>query len=87
MAIVLSVLLRYTDSDFPFDIFKLFFLVHVPKLKSLISVYSTRYWNITFFFQRQVINSKQFPFRFFSAYEALVQLENDYEQSRKYLST
>jgi hypothetical protein len=31
LAIVLSVLLRYTDSDYPFDIFKLFFattLVH-----------------------------------------------------------
>jgi hypothetical protein len=28
LAIVLSVLLRYTDSDYPFGIFKLFLLLH-----------------------------------------------------------
>ncbi|XP_052772400.1 telomerase protein component 1-like [Mya arenaria] len=31
---------------------------------------------------RQVINSKQFPFRFFSAYEVLEQLQKDYETSQ-----
>ena len=30
LAIVLSVLLRYTDSDYPFGIFKLFLLIIYP---------------------------------------------------------
>ena len=29
LAIVLSVLLRYTDSDYPFDIFKLFLKINI----------------------------------------------------------
>ncbi|KAJ8317249.1 hypothetical protein KUTeg_005153 [Tegillarca granosa] len=32
--------------------------------------------------ERQVVNSKQFPFQFFSAYEVLGQLEKDYENSQ-----
>ncbi|XP_033757244.1 LOW QUALITY PROTEIN: telomerase protein component 1-like [Pecten maximus] len=32
--------------------------------------------------ERQVVNSKQFPFRFFSAYEVLGNLEKDYEKSQ-----
>nr|KAG5700930.1 hypothetical protein BaRGS_034215 [Batillaria attramentaria] len=31
--------------------------------------------------QRQVVNSKQFPFRFFSAYQVLNELEQAYEKS------
>ena len=34
--------------------------------------------------QRQVTNSKQFPFRFFSAYEVLQELEKSYHSSRKF---
>ncbi|KAK7488729.1 hypothetical protein BaRGS_00020026 [Batillaria attramentaria] len=33
--------------------------------------------------QRQVVNSKQFPFRFFSAYQVLNELEQAYEKSRR----
>ncbi|XP_021378535.1 telomerase protein component 1-like [Mizuhopecten yessoensis] len=32
--------------------------------------------------EKQVVNSKQFPFRFFSAYEVLGNLEKDYEKSQ-----
>ncbi|XP_050397784.2 telomerase protein component 1 [Patella vulgata] len=35
--------------------------------------------------ERQVINSRQFPFRFFSAYEALTQLAKEYEQNQSNL--
>lgn len=37
-------------------------------------------------FQRQVANSKQFPFRFFTAYEVLSSLEKEYEETRKFMS-
>lgn len=37
-------------------------------------------------FQRQVANSKQFPFRFFTAYEVLSSLEKEYEETRKFIS-
>jgi hypothetical protein len=37
LIIVLSVLLRYTDSDYPFDIFKLFFHQNVELLRYILS--------------------------------------------------
>ena len=41
--------------------------------------------NIFVYLQRSVVNSKQFPFRFFSAYEVLEQLKIDFETTRKCL--
>jgi hypothetical protein len=37
LAIVMSVLLRYTDSDYPFGIFKLFLLLGIFSYKSVVS--------------------------------------------------
>jgi hypothetical protein len=60
LAIVLSVLLRFTDSDYPFDIFKLFiyyifatiFLIYVNKL-------SVEYKR-TFFYNKEYIEGIPF---------------------------
>ena len=43
LAIVLSVLLRYTDSDCPFGIFKLFFMYNIFVFQ-LITCYGTNYY-------------------------------------------
>ena len=39
--------------------------------------------SLFFLFQRSVVNSKQFPFRFFSAFEVLEKLKEEFETSRK----
>ena len=52
----------------------------------VIIVYSVTYLSCLWMsdVQRQVTNSKQFPFRFFSAYEVLQELEKSYHSSRKF---
>jgi hypothetical protein len=47
LAIVLSVLLRYTDSDYPFAIFKLVMSVQMTYYKAMI--YKSKYPKIYFF--------------------------------------
>ena len=50
--VVLSVLLQYTDSDYPFGIFKLFLTQHLFLLKCLYQAMAqTLYSNMTSFFR------------------------------------
>jgi len=44
LAIVLSVLLRFTDSDYPFGIFKLFFLQYISAQDFRCKQWSTKHY-------------------------------------------
>jgi hypothetical protein len=48
LAIVLSVLLRYTDSDYPFDIFKLFLKYKYPTVHRVSTICYCKYSFISF---------------------------------------